>query len=164
MLSHRKPLPPQGLFIVSPYSTPASICLQYLAPSPTSTADIEPHSQPQTSSNKSTHSKARHPYSLSLLIHIFPQRIYQILRSLSPSRMPLPPHQREGDELRRHLFCGAPEEGVGEVLGERGLVGLTSPGFIDAQWLRRYRGHTAQRHLKGHHRVTNQSRSARFTS
>ena len=37
--------------------------------------------------------------------------------------MPLPPHQREGDELRRHLFCGAGEEVVGEVLGERGGYG-----------------------------------------
>ena len=78
--------------------------------------------------------------------------------------MPLPPYQQAADELRGNLLGGAGEEGLGEVLGGGGLVGLTSPGFIDAQWLRRYRGHTAQRHLKGHHRVANQSRSARFTS
>ena len=68
------------------------------------------------------------------------------------------------DELGGNLLGGAAGEGLGEALGGGGFVGLTSPGFIDAQWLRRYRGHTAQRHLKGHHRVTNQSRSARFTS
>ena len=96
---------------------------RYLAPSSTSAHKLEPLYLPKQISNNSTHSKARHPYSLSLLIHIFPQRIYQILRSLSPSRMPLPPHQREGDELRRHLFCGAPEEGVGEVLGEEVAMG-----------------------------------------
>ena len=96
---------------------------RYLAPSSTSAHKLEPLYLPKQISNNSTHSKAVRLHISPLLIHLFPQRIYQILRSLSPSRMPLPPHQREGDELRRHLFCGAPEEGVGEVLGERGGYG-----------------------------------------
>ena len=36
-------------------------------------------------------------------------------------------HQQAADQLRRHFFCGAGEEGVGEVLGERGGYG---GGFV----------------------------------
>ena len=32
-------------------------------------------------------------------------------------------HQQAANQLRRHLFCGAGEEGLGEELGERGGFG-----------------------------------------
>ena len=62
---------------------------RYLAPSSTSAHKLEPLYLPKQISNNSTHSKAVRLHISPLLIHLFPQRIYQILRSLSPSRMPL---------------------------------------------------------------------------
>ena len=62
--------------------------LQYLAPSPTSAAKLEPLFTPKSNPNIPTHSKARYLTSSTLQIHLFPQRNYQILRSLSPLRMP----------------------------------------------------------------------------
>ena len=32
-------------------------------------------------------------------------------------------HQQAANQLRRHLFCGAAEKGLGEALGERGGYG-----------------------------------------
>ena len=62
---------------------------RYLAPSSTSAHKLEPLYLPKQISNNSTHSKAVRLHISPLLIHLFPQRYYQILRSLSPSRMPL---------------------------------------------------------------------------
>ena len=93
ILSHN-PIPPKapattGAFYFFNQAQSIKNLLQYLALSPPSTADIEPLCLPQYSSYISTHSKARRLYSPFLLIQLFPQRNYQILRSLSPSRMPL---------------------------------------------------------------------------
>ena len=82
-----QPLPPQGLFIYS---------ITNKAPkSTTDTWHLFTHLMLTLSSlhrikylNYFNQQQSPHSYSLSLLIHLFPQRSYQILRSLSPSRMP----------------------------------------------------------------------------
>jgi len=78
-----------GAFYFFNHAQPAPGGFQYLAPSRPFAAKLETLLTPQPISTISTHSKVRHLYSLSLLIHLFPQRNYQIHRSLSPSRMPL---------------------------------------------------------------------------
>ena len=45
-------------------------------------------------------------------MQLFPQRNYQILRSLSLSRMPLAFHQQAADELGGNLLGGAGEESL----------------------------------------------------
>ena len=83
-----QPLPPQGLFISS---------ITNKAPkSTTDTWHLFTHLMPTLSSlhrikylNYFNQQQSPHSYSLSLLIHLFPQRSYQIHRSLSPSRIPL---------------------------------------------------------------------------
>ena len=56
-------------------------------------------------------------------MHLFPQRNYQILRSLSLSRMPLVFYQQAADELGSNRLGGTGEEGLGEVRGGRGGYG-----------------------------------------
>ena len=97
--------------------------LQRLAPSPNSISNLEPFFTSHIISNISTHSQPRRLYSLSLLIHLFPQRNYQILRSLSPLRMLLVLHQLVADELGGNHLGGTGEEGLGEVFGGRGGYG-----------------------------------------
>ena len=70
-----------------------------------------------------THTKATPHYSPLLLIHLYPQRNYQRLRSLSPSRILLVFHQQAADQLGGDDLSGSGEEGVGEVLGGRGGYG-----------------------------------------
>ena len=82
-----QPLQSQGLFISS---------ITNKAPkSTTDTWHLFTHLMPTLSSlhrikylNYFNQQQSPHSYSLSLLIHLFPQRNYQIHRSLSPSRMP----------------------------------------------------------------------------
>ena len=109
-----------GAFYYFNHPQAAQNTLQYLAPSPTTTTDIEPLFTPQIIPDISTHSKASHLYSPFLLIHLFPQRIYQILRSLSPSRMLLVLYQQGADELGGNQLSGEAEEGLGKGLVERG--------------------------------------------
>ena len=52
-----------GAFYFVNHPQRASISLQYLAPSPTTTANLEPLFPPQSIPNISTHSEARHLYS-----------------------------------------------------------------------------------------------------
>ena len=78
-----------GAFYFFNHSQTTKKHFQYLAPSPTSTAKLQPLFTPLPISTISTSSKAAPRYSSSLPIYLSTQRIYQILRSLSPSRMPL---------------------------------------------------------------------------
>ena len=96
---------------------------QYLAPSPTSAANLEPLFTPQIISNIFTRSKTRRLYSPFLLIHLFPPGNYQILRTPTPSRtsFDLLLAQQAADELGGNHIGWAVEEGglggVGKGLG-----------------------------------------------
>jgi hypothetical protein len=71
---------PTGAFYIFNDDQSIKNALQYLASSPTYSANLEPLCLPKTISDISTRSKASHLHYLPLLIHLSPQRFYQILR------------------------------------------------------------------------------------
>ena len=84
-----KLLSPRGLFVSSINPKASKTLSNTWHHHPLQQPILRRFPHPQSISSIAAHSKSRHFYSLSLLIHLFPQRNYQILRSLSPSRMPL---------------------------------------------------------------------------
>ena len=112
-----------GAFYIFNDAQNIKIALQYLAPSPTSTANLEPLFLPKQTSYISTHSKATPHCSPLLLIHLFPQLHYQLPHPQSPSPIPLTIHQQAADEFGGNLLCLGGRRRIGGGAG-RVLVAM----------------------------------------